>query len=83
MGLINFWHFKNNTLQFRFILTNIVVILTDWWDDDTIIDKQQIQNLLGGKNIQFAVWWIWTLDWWKIVLWLDNFWRDVYKKYLC
>ena len=62
--------------------SNIVVILTDWWDDDTIIDKEKIQKLLGGKNIQFTVWWIWTLDWWKIVLWLDNFWRDVYKKYL-
>lgn len=54
-----------------------VIFISDWWDD---WDNTDI-NLDKSKHISFAVIWIGSSKWWKIIKWQDFFWKPIYQKY--
>jgi hypothetical protein len=58
----------------------LAVIFTDWWDEDIKISNDVI-NKLKAKNIKILLVGVWTELWAKIPVWIDFFWRDIYKVY--
>ena len=59
-----------------------IVLFSDWWDEDTTINQSYLKQLFQKqKDIKFFVVWIWTKQWWRIILWQDPFWRIKYQKY--
>jgi len=54
-----------------------LVFISDWWDEGDNLNIWNIEN----KDISFAVVWVWTKKWWKIMKGTDVFWRPIYQKY--
>lgn len=64
--------------------TKNIIILTDGWDSWDINENLFIStfnNELADFNNNYEIIWIWSLDWWKIITWVDVFWEQVYKKH--
>lgn len=58
----------------------LVVIFSDLWEEEINIDNEQL-NLLKNKWVKILLVWVGTDEWWKIPIWKDFFWWDVYKVY--
>lgn len=61
-----------------------IFIFTDWWDNWDLNENLFISNFnnkLSKLNNTYYIFWIWSLEWWKIVTWIDVFWEKNYKKY--
>lgn len=59
-----------------------LVFISDWWDKEDNISYSSIKNISKNiENINYFVAGIWTDDWWKIIVWKDNFWWYKYQKY--
>ena len=56
-----------------------IVFVSDWWDDDYEF-SDEIKKTIWKKSKYFIVW-VWSSDWWKIILWEDIFWRKNFQKY--
>lgn len=59
----------------------VMIVITDWADEDVKIDYSAIEWYIEDKNISNYVIWIWTNKWWKIPV--KSFWRGniTYQKY--
>lgn len=89
---VNNWNISKNGTNLNSVFTSLhnyfttedewwlVVIFTDWWDDDINISKEFIFSL-KNKWIKILIVWIWTDYWEKIKDWYDLFWRNIYKTY--
>jgi len=74
---INLWIERFNYSEDR---TKVMIIISDWGDEDYKIDLESIKKSFVDKNIKNFVVWIWNKLWAKIALW--NFtWRESYQKY--
>lgn len=59
-----------------------LIFISDWGDIDDNINKGEIENLIWKvKWITYLVVWVWTNTWWKIITWIDVFWRYSYQQY--
>jgi hypothetical protein len=58
----------------------LVIIFSDLWEEEINIDKEQL-NLLKNKWIKILLIWVGSDNWWKIPIWKDFFWENVYKVY--
>jgi len=57
------------------------VILSDAWEIEDSALSNDLQNILKEKNIQVLFVWIGSEKWWKILDWVDFYWRPTYKMY--
>lgn len=55
----------------------VLVFLSDGWDDG---DYQGL-NFDFPKDIKTFVIGVWTLRWWNIYLWQNDFWEPIYQRY--
>ncbi len=57
----------------------IIILLSDGWDN---VDTN-LENIANYYNdsYNYYFWWIWTNEWWKIILWKDVFWKYKYQMY--
>lgn len=72
-----------SSLENYFVSENdwwLVVIFSDLWDEKITIDKNQLE-LLKSKWIKILLVWVGSENWWRIPIWKDFFWMDVYKVY--
>lgn len=58
----------------------LVVLLTDWWEEQLSIDNKLLDNL-QSKWIEFLIIWVWTTWWSRIPIWFDYNWTQLYKTY--
>lgn len=58
----------------------LVVVFTDWWDENIEISDNLIK-LIKNNWVKILLVWVWTSSWWRIPLWTDNMWKIIYKKY--
>ncbi len=67
----------------RFLSNNnknkALVFISDWWDENTPLNPPLQEGDI--TDIAFFVVWVWTEQGWKIIKWLDAFWRPIYQKY--
>lgn len=58
-----------------------IILLSDWWDKEDMIDFEKIKSNLENKNVVLFTVWIGTKEWWKIPEWTWLFGEINYKKY--
>jgi len=58
-----------------------LILISDWWEWEDTIDKTFLSKLKTYK-VQVLIWWVWTEKWWKIITWVDVFWRVSYQTYM-
>lgn len=58
-----------------------LILISDWWEWQDTIDKTFLSKLKTDK-VQVLIWWVWTEKWWKIITWVDVFWRVSYQTYM-
>lgn len=58
-----------------------LILISDWWEWEDTIDKTFLSKLKTDK-VQVLIWWVWTEKWWKIITWVDVFWRVSYQTYM-
>lgn len=58
-----------------------LIFISDWWEWEDTIDKTFLSSLKTDK-VQVLIWWVWTEKWWKIITWVDVFWRVSYQTYM-
>lgn len=62
--------------------SKVLVFVSDWWDKDDNINYNNIKKLSEDIEwINYAVIWVWTINWWKIITWRDPFWRIQYQTF--
>lgn len=69
-----------NRLLFSDDSSKALIFLSDWWEDSDL-DEKILKNLNSYKNIRYFIWWIWTSNWWKIIVWKDIYGKYSYQKY--
>ncbi len=69
---------KSNSINER---SKALILLSDWADEDTIVDFENISNTLKNQNIATLILWIWKENWAKIPISQDFRWRIIYQKY--
>lgn len=57
--------------------SKFIVLFSDWGEQD---DDINIKNYIDKKSSYFIVW-VWSENWWKIIVWEDVFWNLNYQKY--
>jgi len=55
----------------------VLVLISDWWDE---WDYKWL-NINIPNNIRTVIIWIWTKKWWKIYLWQNDFWENIFQIY--
>lgn len=70
---------SNNRIKSWDYDTWAIILLSDGWDN-VEIDKKNISNYYND-SYSYYFWWIWTDNWWKIILWKDVFWKYKYQMY--
>lgn len=59
--------------------SKVVVLLSDWWDEDDENSYSTIKRIINENNVQIFTVWIWSVKWNFIPEWQDFFWRIKYK----
>ncbi len=59
----------------------LIIMLSDWHDEEELWKLDQIKKDLKNKNIDIVILWIGTLWWAYIPIWIDMFWNYNYKIY--
>lgn len=61
--------------------SKLVVLISDWWDEDQTYDFKNISETFKTKNINLIIIWVWSFDGWYIPTGQDPFWQIYYKTY--